>query len=84
MIFNRFDHAAHCLNATLLWPARGGKVLVAIQFSAVLIETLHASTHILKRAPQPANMRFVRELLNIVTLLLQIWARLLFLVQYAD
>jgi len=47
------------LNASLqrlLWPARGGKVLVAYQFSAVLIDTLRASTHFLKRAPQPANI----------------------------
>jgi hypothetical protein len=57
MIFHRFDHEAHSLTATPQCPARGSKVLVAYQFSAVLIDALHASTHYLKRAPQPANMR---------------------------
>jgi len=45
MVFHRFDHATHRLDATLQCPAHRDKVLGAHQFFAVLIDTLNASMH---------------------------------------
>jgi hypothetical protein len=42
MVFHRFDHTAHRLDATRQCPAHQGKVLSAYQFSAVSIDTLNA------------------------------------------
>ena len=45
MVFHRFGHATHSLDATLQCPAHRGKVLSAYQFFAVLIDTLNAPMH---------------------------------------